>query len=114
MKKRGCVQLIVCEVGEGEGRGERNSDLVKWGYRAQRGKGTESGDRFILRTGKAGSLLLKEAGKRKKRGIVLPPDESCFSLMTQRGFQLKSPCREEFMVSFRGRGADGRTLNALG
>ena len=37
-----------------------------------------------------------------------------FTLMTQRGFQLNSPGREELMVSFQGSRAEGRNLNALG
>lgn len=39
----------------------------------------------------------------------------CFcTLMTQRGFQLNSPDREELMVSCWGGRAEGRNLNALG
>lgn len=72
--------LIVCEVergGRGRGEGERNSELVKWGYRAQRGKGAETErerkkvetDLFYARGGKSGEVCERRKRERKEKSM---------------------------------------------
>ena len=50
----------------------------------------------------------------KERWICFPQNVSPLTLMTPGGFQLNAAAPEELMVSARGRGSEGRNLNALG
>lgn len=73
-------------------------------------------DLFYARE-KQGNEWKKGKDKRGKEAsdfFFFSSNLASFTLMTQRGFQLNSPGREELMVSFRGSRAEGRNLNALG
>lgn len=100
--------------------GQRNSVLFKWESKAHRGKGTESEKQKKVESGLIYARKKLRHSLRKTRAIELKKHwifffNVCFcTLMTQRGFRLNSPDREELMVSCWGSRAEGRNLNALG
>lgn len=106
--------------------GERNSVLFKWIQSAERKRDTyweterkqakkKVETDLLYAREKQGNEWKKGKGGKRKRGIgFFSSNLASFTLMTQIGFQLNSPGREELMVSFRGSRAEGRNLNALG